>query len=1857
MQQKNVTLINTHKVMKHFNRLLVAFVFGLISLVTYGQNDCGSAVGLGVLTTTPSTFGPTTLEPAAAPNDLADSLWFSYTPAVTGYLTISSCDILDNNNSRLVVFKGATCGTLAQVATSDDDCGVAALLNDLPVVGGTQYFLLWDNPSANAFDLIFRASFVDVPTYLNPANDDACDSTKLILDAAAVAGNNEHASLESTAEALLRNQLKNFWDTDSRIRNSVWYSFVAPSTGMVSLSVTGTTFRTQVALLTANCADLSSATVVNADDAASGVDVVLDQYCLTPGATYYVLVDGFGTESGDFDIQVQTIDLTAFSFRGFANDATLFGAPKCPGEVSYGFVVGLANDTLDETNYTNPATYMAGVNPFGSTNYLAGGSFSISGDTADYIVGPAFPGVYAAFVKAGTTTVTYTDICGSVFDTTFTFVDTTIAPLTLTIDSVLKPTCHNTANGTVFFTTSGGYKYIDGSNAATDSLLYTYKYNADSSFSDAALYAAYQAGPISQFTTPTQYSALSPGKYLMYVEDACGNYDSAFFAVTRYTYGPVQIASLNTVDPFCPGDASGKITIAGSGGYGRPGGSLRVTARYNETANTFNLGTTADSLVVPGFTNSFTIAEFNALGLDSGYYRIRLFDICNSANNKVDTVQLLGGSVDEIVVTSSPSVSPTAAAATDGSITINATGGKINRVTYYLDPSFNGVGQVIIPSGTVLTALEDNFAPTGLGQGVYAAFVNDSCSVAGDTTLVFKLFAPVANDEPCNAIAVDLASAPISFTNTGATATEAGTIVIPQNNDDGYNGWFETAIQKSVWFTFVAPASGSVNITTNHLNYSGNFNFDPQVAVLESADCNSFAAFNLLAANDNNGTNNDSYLEVNCLTPGVTYYVLVDGYIGAGSVEGAFQIDINANTIAPLAATVTSLQPNCNTPTGTITITGVAGGIYTTTPEEYIYRYTIAGPSANSTMKFEPSDLPIAFAGLANGTYTVTIADTCGTEVVKTIVISSGAYDAITADITVVDPRCPGGSEFGAVTFAISGGGTPGTYTWDFVDVTGGSVILESGTDVSTIIGDTASTAYTSALDAGIYKLIITDNCAPVNMKEYTIELTDPVLSPITATLDITSATCTDGTDAKILVDVAGGSGFFRLSNYAQVAPYPGDYFDNANRERGALSGAGGPGTFQDTVTLSNVWFPGYTGSAGDYVMLVRDYCEVIAVGSGGFNNHTPVVATLIDTVEYTIGNPAFAGMDIVATVTNSDIGADNGVISFTVTGGALPYASVLVAPVVNIDAGYSIDSLAPGTYTITVTDACGTSYAEAFTIVDRPANDDVCAATALTLGVAKVGSNVGASVQSSVASPVNNGNCDAVNAWCGGSVAEATVWYKVAVPASGSFKVTVVNDVATFNPKIAAYLSNDCANLGSPIAANEDISIVAPIDTNASLTLGCLTPGDTVYIMVSGNDDLTGAFTITATAANTTALNINANVTNATTVTSADGQIQINVTGGVKPYTYAWTDNGTSSVTIEDRTGLSPGTYSVTATDACGTTKTKTFIIDYVTVDNDDVCNAFDLPIDGINRIYSNEGASVQAGEPAPATNGDCFSTTQSKWCSGDGLDGSVWFKFTAPASGTVNVSLCNDALNTFDTQLAVYKASLCGNFGSFVLVGANDDLSTCSLGSGVDLTGLTPCATYYVQVDSDGGAEGEFGIKLSDPSTTLNAGPDVTIASCVNYADITLASVLNGAADTDGYFVDADNNIVTTFVNNDVAGTFTFTYIVADSCVNKQIAKDQATYTINVGECVGINETAETTFGVYPNPNKGSFTVSSSALKLNGTLVVTDLSGREVHKLELANVKSNSVDVVLNNAAAGVYMVRLLTDNESFVQRIVVE
>lgn len=143
----------------------------------------------------------------------------------------------------------------------------------------------------------------------------------------------------------------------------------------------------------------------------------------------------------------------------------------------------------------------------------------------------------------------------------------------------------------------------------------------------------------------------------------------------------------------------------------------------------------------------------------------------------------------------------------------------------------------------------------------------------------------------------------------------------------------------------------------------------------------------------------------------------------------------------------------------------------------------------------------------------------------------------------------------------------------------------------------------------------------------------------------------------------------------------------------------------------------------------------------------------------------------------------------------------------------------------------------------------------------------------------------------------------------------------------------------------------------------------------------------------------------------------------------------------------------------------------------NDDLCNAIPLVVNAISTgtQYNNIGATSETNEPIAS----CFE---------DGINGSVWFSFVAPASGEVIITTDIAGASATDTEIALYDATgvTCSDLSTLgAPIGCDQDGGTTIIYNSILVqAGLTPGTTYYIQVDDYGygTGQGTFGIEVQE-------------------------------------------------------------------------------------------------------------------------------------------------------------------------------
>jgi hypothetical protein len=160
----------------------------------------------------------------------------------------------------------------------------------------------------------------------------------------------------------------------------------------------------------------------------------------------------------------------------------------------------------------------------------------------------------------------------------------------------------------------------------------------------------------------------------------------------------------------------------------------------------------------------------------------------------------------------------------------------------------------------------------------------------------------------------------------------------------------------------------------------------------------------------------------------------------------------------------------------------------------------------------------------------------------------------------------------------------------------------------------------------------------------------------------------------------------------------------------------------------------------------------------------------------------------------------------------------------------------------------------------------------------------------------------------------------------------------------------------------------------------------------------------------------------------------------------------------------------------------------------NDTPCNAEVIEIDGPFAEGNNSDATADALEVVPQET-TIATSCYTSWCNDDvAVQNSMWYMFTAPENGAVVISTCNEG-STVDSQIALWQASDCGDYSTYIGLAANDDIEGgCSGGgiysSAISIDGLVPGSSYYIQVDGWDGESGPFvlSVQSGQPNSLVN-------------------------------------------------------------------------------------------------------------------------------------------------------------------------
>ena len=1287
-------------------------------------------------------------------------------------------------------------------------------------------------------------------------------------------------------------------------------------------------------------------------------------------------------------------------------------------------------------------------------NGLSDGSIflNISGGVPAYTFSWSGPGTYAATTQnisglaVGVYNVTVTDAANCTATGTFTVEEPLTLTATAAADNVV--TCFGGSDGAITLTVNGG------TNA------YTYVWsNGD---------------------TTQNIAGVTAGTYTVTVTDANSCTATAIAAVTEQ---PQLVVSLNgSNDASCNGGNDGDIDIAVAGGVA-PYTFVWSNGATTEdltglTAGTYNVTVTDVNNCTA--TGSFTISEPTLLvATIDGQTNVA----CNGGSTGAIDLGVTGGTTAytyvwsngattqdisglaigtyTVTVTDANGCSATASAAItqNDALTIAATGTTNVSCNGLSDGSLN-----ITVSGGVspYTFVWSNGATTedvtGLSAGSYSVTVTDAAGCTGSAS--FTISQP-------NELTIEATADNVSCEggSNGAADLLIGGGTLPYSFAWSNGSTIEdlTGLSAGVYSVTVTDANGCTIGATVTVGTDNILVLNTAVTNATCGQSNGVATVSVSGGSGsftyNWGTGNTA--SISNLAPGIYTVTVTDAVNGCTAsanvaVSGSSDIDVTTATVGVLCGTGA---------TGSISL-GVTGG---TAPYTYAWSTPLGSGSSAS--------------GLTAGTYFATVTDAAGC--LEVLILEVEEIISLRALVNTTDANC--GLANGSATVAVSGGTAPYTYAWS----------------------NGATAANTSNLAAGIYFLTITDaNGCSTQTSVPVANISGPAI-----TIDnVTNLTCANSSTGAVDVSVAGGVGPYTYlwSNGAITqdltnlpsGPFSLTVTDAAGCQASTLVRLSAPTAIvvitEGTDVSCNTANDGSThtvvsGGVGSYTYAwsngaITSDLSALAAGTyiltvtdgNGCSVSTPVVVTQPDVLTVT-ANPSG-----VACNGNAD-----GTVTGSVVGGTAPYTYQWSNGATTAD----LTALSAGLYSVTVTDVNGCTATVSATV-------NVTNALVINLGItnATCGDSNGA-----IDASVSGGSAPYTYTWSNGGSGNS-----LSGLAAGSYGLTVTDANGCSATTIATVSSTSTIavtpTVTPVVCGGGNTGAISLAATGGSGTLNFAWSNGATSTSIAGLAAGTYTVTVTDTSDCQTVVSIEVDETSPFTITASstaadcggsNGDATVTVSGGLAPYTYAWS-NGATSATA---TALVGGLYEVTITDVNGCSATE-----YVIVPN---TIAIDVTVAKVDHVSCGQAnGAINIGVTGGATPYTYLWSNGATTANLSGLNAGTYAVTVTDANGCSGTTFAEveaaeavvfvadrDDINCFNAQDGSITVSIVTGDSPFTY-------QWSPTGQGSSLTGLG-AGTYVVTVTAANGCSATASISLTQPNelvATLDSASNVTCNGLTN-------------------------------------------------------------------------------------------------------------------------------------------------------------
>jgi len=1523
-------------------------------------------------------------------------------------------------------------------------------------------------------------------------------------------------------------------------------------------------------------------------------------------------------------------------------------------------------------------------------------------------------------LTAGTYTVTVTDIngCTSQSNVTITQPSSAISA-SLTVGQNVS--CFGGSNGNADLTPAGGtipYTYVWSNGTTTQDLVNIPAGTYTVTVTDANGCTTVQSASVTQPSAALSMTTSMTQSVACFGQSTGSASATVAGGTTPYTYLWSNGANTSSISGVAAGiysvtvtDANG-CTSQGSVSVTQPSAALSSSITSSQQVNCFGGNNGSVNLSVNGGTGPYTYSWNNGAStqdisnLSAGTYTVTVTD--SRGCTTVSSVNITQPSAAMAVsVSSSQSVS--CFGGNNGTANAGVSGGT---APYSYSWSNGSTSQNIssLPAGNYTVTVTDN---NGCVANASVQVTQPSAALAGSISVSQNVSCFGGNNGSLS-VSASNGTAPYTYQwNNGASSSSVsgvttGTYTVTVTDANGC-----TIVRTGTVTQPAAALSPSIS-STSAVSCFGGTNGSVNLSVAGGTSPYSYNWSNGASTQDISGVSNGTYTvtvtdangctaiaQATITQPSAALAVSVSSSqpvsCFAGS-NGSVNLSVNGGTspytyvwsngsttqnISGLGAgtyTVTVTDANGCTSTQSRVITEPAAALSTTANVSQnvscfggnngSVNLSVAGGTTPYTYNWSNGSATEDLSGLPAGTYTVTVTDANECLANRTITVTQPAA-ALQATASLSQAvSCNSGND-GQISINVSGGTFPYTYAWS----------------------NGAVSAAINGLSAGTYSVTVTDANGCLANSSATVTQPSAALSATTAVTS--NISCFSGNNGSVNLTVAGGTAPYTFmwntgatsedltglpaGSYsvnitdangcttnasATITQPPGSLSANLNVSQNVACFGGGNGALDLTVNggtppYNYVWSNGSTSqdinglAIGIYTVSITDANGCISSATGAI---TQPSAELNATVS--------SSQDILC------FGGNNGSVDLNVTGGTIPYSYVWSNGSVSQD----INNLTNGTYTVSITDANGCTFSQAATI-----NQPVAALNASlnsSTDVLCFGGNNG-----SVNVTVTGGTTPYTYNWSNGASTQNINWLT-----EGVYTVTVT-DANGCNTTLTETISQPAAAVNLSVQSTQAISCFGGNNGSAVLsTTGGTAPYSYVWntgATTSSINGLTsGTYTATVTDANGCSESVSVTLTQPVAPLSAsvnssvnvlcfagnNGEVDITVSGGTAPYTYAW-NNG---ATTQDLNGLTSGTYTVVITDANGCTLTESATINQpsaqlsssAAVTANVLCFAgnngsIDLTVTGGTSPYTfnwNNGAVTE-----DITNLSAGTYTVNI-TDANGCTSTATAQVTEPSASLSSSVNATQNVNCFNGTNGSIDLNVIGGTAPYTFNWSNGETTEdiANLGSG----------TYTVSVTDANGCTSGNTVTISQPQAALTSSVSGTIdVSCFggNNGIIDL-SVAGG---TLPYNYNWSSGETTEDISNLTAGTYSVSVTDANGCTTS------ATVTINepaaalspvISSAVQINCFGDETGSVDLNVtggtspyayswNTGDTTEDIDSL-LAGTyvVIVTDANGCEATAsvtlsqpnaplLALATVTSNvfcnggsngAIDVTVNGGTA---------------------